>query len=123
MLSPRLGQRDRSCAAISTPQQTYTVLYDLNTFCSNDSSSPLLDVLATKYRTKRSFLEGFTKLHIFVTTLRCEHSCVYCQVSRQTLDRKRFDMSRETADRSLDLMFRSPASHLTLEFQGGEPLL
>jgi hypothetical protein len=33
-------------------------------------SSPLLDVLATKYRTKRSFLDGFTKLHIFVTTLR-----------------------------------------------------
>jgi uncharacterized protein len=92
-------------------------------FVFDDQSSPLLDVLATKYRTKRSFLDGFTKLHIFVTTLRCEHSCVYCQVSRQTPDRQRFDMSRETADRALDLMFCSPAPHLTLEFQGGEPLL
>ena len=92
-------------------------------FLFDGESSPLLDVLATKYRTKRSFLDGFTKLHIFVTTLRCEHSCVYCQVSRQTPDRQRFDMSAETADRALDLMFRSPAPHLTLEFQGGEPLL
>ncbi len=92
-------------------------------FLFDGESSPLLDVLATKYRTKRSFLDGFTKLHIFVTTLRCEHSCVYCQVSRQTPDRQRFDMSRETADRALDLMFRSPAPRLTLEFQGGEPLL
>lgn len=92
-------------------------------FLFDDQSSALLDVLATKYRTKRSFLDGFTKLHIFVTTLRCEHSCVYCQVSRQTPNRQEFDMSPETADRALALMFRSPAPHLTLEFQGGEPLL
>src|SRR5438093_982996 len=38
-------------------------------------SAPLLDVLATKYRTKKSFLNGFAKLHIFVVTLRCDHSC------------------------------------------------
>src|SRR5579872_908073 len=92
-------------------------------FLFDDQSSPLLDVLATKYRTKRSFLDGFTKLHMFVTTLRCEHSCLYCQVSRQTPDRQKYDMTRETANRALDLMFRSPAPHLTLEFQGGEPLL
>src|SRR2546429_7427219 len=42
-------------------------------FLFDNDSSPLLDVLATKYRTKRSFLDGFTKLHIFVVTLRCEH--------------------------------------------------
>jgi His-Xaa-Ser system radical SAM maturase HxsB len=92
-------------------------------FLFDDQSSPLLDVLATKYRTKRSFLDGFTKLHIFVTTLRCEHSCLYCQVSRQSTNRVKYDMSRETAERALKLMFRSPAPHLTMEFQGGEPLL
>jgi His-Xaa-Ser system radical SAM maturase HxsB len=92
-------------------------------FLFDDNSSPLLDVLATKYRTKRSFLDGFTKLHIFVVTLRCEHSCHYCQVSRQSTNRTKYDMSRETATRAVELMFRSPAPHLTLEFQGGEPLL
>jgi uncharacterized protein len=92
-------------------------------FLFDDQSSPLLDVLATKYRSKKSFLDGFTKLHIFVVTLRCEHSCLYCQVSRQSADRRAYDMTPETAERALDLMFASPASHLTLEFQGGEPLL
>src|SRR5258705_2416048 len=52
-------------------------------FIADSGSAPLLDILATKYRTKYGFIEGFTKLHIFVVTLRCDHSCHYCQVSRQ----------------------------------------
>jgi uncharacterized protein len=32
-------------------------------------------------------------------------------------------MGRETADRSTSLMFDSPSPHVTLELQGGEPLL
>jgi len=92
------------------------VIYDTD-------SALLLDVLATKYRTKKSFLNGFAKLHIFVVTLRCDHSCHYCQVSRQTADRTLYDMSPEIAERALQLMMRVPAKDLTLEFQGGEPLL
>jgi His-Xaa-Ser system radical SAM maturase HxsB len=92
-------------------------------FIVDDNSSPLLDLLATKYRTKCGFMEGFTKLHIFVVTLRCDHSCRYCQVSRQTADKSNYDMSFETANKSLALMMKSPAQHLTLELQGGEPLL
>lgn len=88
-------------------------------------SSPELPIrlLATKYRTKRAFLNGFTKLHIFVVSLRCDHSCQYCQVSRVSVDKHRYDMSPETAERALDLTFRSPAEHIKIEFQGGEPLL
>jgi His-Xaa-Ser system radical SAM maturase HxsB len=107
---------------IDTASDLYRTLHARH-FVYDAESSPLLDVLATKYRTKRSFLEGFTKLHEFVTTLRCEQSCQYCQVSRQNADRPGYDMSEETAERALDLMFQSPASHFTLEFQGGEPLL
>jgi His-Xaa-Ser system radical SAM maturase HxsB len=92
-------------------------------FITDDGSSPLLDLLATKYRTKFSFIEGFTKLHIFVVTLRCDHSCHYCQVSRQTADKTTYDMSLDTADKSVALMMKSPARHITLELQGGEPLL
>lgn len=87
-----------------------------------DSTVPL-DLLATKVRTKRSFLEGFTQLHMFVVTLRCDHSCRYCQVSRVSADRARFDMSMESARRAVDLMFRSPARRLKVEIQGGESLL
>jgi His-Xaa-Ser system radical SAM maturase HxsB len=89
----------------------------------DETSSPLLDVLAAKIRTKYDHLNGGTKLHIFVVTLRCEHSCHYCQVSRQTTAKGEFDMSRETADRSISLMLDSPSPHVTLELQGGEPLL
>ncbi len=92
-------------------------------FLADDNSSPLLDILATKYRTKKSFLGGFTKLHLFVTTLRCDHSCHYCQVSRQSEDRAAFDMSEATARKAVDLMLRSPSPSITMEFQGGEPLL
>jgi len=81
------------------------------------------ELLATKIRTKKAFLDGFTSLHIFVVSLRCEHSCHYCQVSRVSADRKRYDMSDETAERALDLAFRSPAPQLKIEIQGGEPLL
>lgn len=52
-------------------------------FLYDDTTSPLLDVLAAKIRTKLQHIYGGTKLHIFVVTLRCEHSCHYCQVSRQ----------------------------------------
>lgn len=92
-------------------------------FIYDDYSSPLLDVLASKYRSKFEFINGSTKLHIFVVTLRCDHSCHYCQVSRQTVNKDEFDMSEETARASVDLMLQSPSDELTLELQGGEPLL
>lgn len=80
-------------------------------------------LLAARLRSRMSFLQQVTPLHIFVVTLRCEHSCPYCQVSRQSTDRSRFDMSEETAMRALDIAFSSPATRIKIEFQGGEPLL
>jgi uncharacterized protein len=87
------------------------------------SSNVPIELLATKYRTKKSFLDGFTKLHMFVVTLRCDHSCHYCQVSRVSTNRSRYDMSEETARKAVDLMFQSPSPVLKVEFQGGESLL
>jgi His-Xaa-Ser system radical SAM maturase HxsB len=87
-----------------------------------DETLPL-ELLAMKVQTRYRRLAELTRLHIFVISLRCEHSCPYCQVSRQSSDKSRFDMSVETADRALELMFSSPSPYLKLEFQGGEPLL
>lgn len=92
-------------------------------FLLDTPSNVPIELLATKYRTKKSFLQGFVKLHLFVVTLRCEHSCSYCQVSRVGESRSRFDMSEETARRAVELLFRSPSPALKVEFQGGEPLL
>jgi His-Xaa-Ser system radical SAM maturase HxsB len=82
-----------------------------------------LQLLALKVRTKFSRLPPFTNLHIFVVTLRCDHSCPYCQVSRQMEGAGSFDMTQEMADKSLDFVFRSPNPAIKIEFQGGEPLL
>ena len=92
-------------------------------FLIDRDSSVALDLLSLKVRTKLQRLAEFTGLHIFVVSLRCEHSCPYCQVSRQSDDRLAFDMSVETAERALALVFRSPSRAIKIEFQGGEPLL
>lgn len=92
-------------------------------FITDSPELPLLDVLATRYRTKKAFLEHFTALHIFVVTLRCEHTCHYCQVSRVTADKNAFNMARHHLDQGIAHMMRSPNPHVTMEFQGGEALL
>lgn len=92
-------------------------------FLIDSDSDVALDLLALKVRTKHERFANFTGLHIFVISLRCEHACPYCQVSRQSDNRVAFDMSRDTADRALDMVFRSPAPAIKIEFQGGEPLL
>jgi len=92
-------------------------------FLLDSDSNVAVDLLALKVRTKNSQFTNFTGLHIFVPTLRCEHSCPYCQVSRQSDDKTAFDMSFETANRSLGMVFRSPSPAIKIEFQGGEPML
>ncbi|ESW76853.1 hypothetical protein X773_25160 [Mesorhizobium sp. LSJC285A00] len=92
-------------------------------FLFDASSNIGKELLALKVRTKARRLENFTSLHIMVVSLRCEHSCPYCQVSRQSEDRSAFDMSEETAEKALALIFQSPSPAIKIEFQGGEPLL
>lgn len=82
-----------------------------------------LQLLAMRLRSRMAFLQEPTPLHLFVVTLRCEHSCPYCQVSRRSIDRDRFDMSTETAMRAVDVALSALSSTIKIEFQGGEPLL
>lgn len=101
-------------------------LYDdlkANHFLADGDSSIYQELLAAKYRTRQARLPDFTGLHLFVVTLRCDHSCHYCQVSRVSEDRSAYDMTRDIADRAIGLMFESPSPYLKVEFQGGEPLL
>jgi His-Xaa-Ser system radical SAM maturase HxsB len=104
----------------------HSVLYDnlkANHFLADDDSSVYQELLATKYRSRHARLPDFTGLHLFVVTLRCDHSCQYCQVSRVSENRAAYDMTSDTASRAIDLMFKSPSPYLKVEFQGGEPLL
>lgn len=103
-------------------KQLYSKLRSKHFIRLPSEESPI-ELLALKLRTKLSRLSQFTNLHIFVVTLRCDHSCPYCQVSRQSEDKSSFDMTKEMADKSLDFAFRSPSPAIKIEFQGGEPLL
>jgi His-Xaa-Ser system radical SAM maturase HxsB len=76
-----------------------------------------------KYRTKKRFLFSGPILHIFVVTTRCQHKCLYCQITPQSETAKDFDMTVETARRAVEMMMQSPSQHITAEFQGGETLL
>lgn len=92
-------------------------------FIQENGDNATLELLTLKTRTKIHSLGNFTGLHIFVVSLRCDHSCQYCQVSRQSEDKDAFDMTTETADSALELVFNSPNPAIKIEFQGGEPLL
>ena len=92
-------------------------------FLLDGDSTVALDLLACKYRTKHSLLSELTSLFLFVVTLRCEHSCPYCQVSRQSQDRTAYDMPVDHAHKAIDFVFASPSRNVKVEFQGGEPLL
>lgn len=99
-------------------------LYAKHMIYDGVSQTPL-KLSGLKYRTKIARLKNFTSLHMMVTTLRCDYTCHYCQVSRQNLasDNSKFDMTIETADKAIALIFQSPAKALKIEFQGGESLL
>lgn len=74
-------------------------------------------------RNRNSFLFSGASLHIVVVTLRCNMNCIYCQASSKPVGRKEFDMSKEVAKKTVDFIFQTPSKSITIEFQGGEPLL
>jgi His-Xaa-Ser system radical SAM maturase HxsB len=92
-------------------------------FISEKPIPALIDNYATRLRTKKSFLDGFTSLHIFVLTLRCNQNCIYCQASAKNCQDFQYDMKKEDLSKAIDLMFRTPSPFVTMEFQGGEPSL
>jgi His-Xaa-Ser system radical SAM maturase HxsB len=84
--------------------------------------NPVIEMLATKFRTKKSILNDFTSLHMVVPTLRCNSNCIYCQVSKKDVDDNGFNMTKETAKKVVKTIFESPSPTIKIEFQGGEPL-
>lgn len=88
---------------------------------TTDCIEDVVLMLATKFRTKKSILRDFTSLHMVVPTLRCNSSCVYCQVARKNLDDHSADMTKETAKNVVKTIFESPSPCIKIEFQGGDP--
>lgn len=78
---------------------------------------------AAALRERKHFLDQGPLLHILVITLRCNETCVYCHASRANMDQVQTDMSKETAEKAVDIILASTNPFVTIEFQGGEPLV
>lgn len=91
---------------------------------SNGNIANTVDLIATRYRTKKKFLFDFTALHMFVVTHRCNQKCAYCHASSENeFNDGSFDMDDLTAQKAVDFAFKTPSQYIKFEFQGGEPTL
>ncbi len=72
------------------------------------------------YRRLNANLFMDTSLHIAVLTKRCNLRCTYCHAEGGASSE---NMSIETASRVLQYLFDVRTNSVTLEFQGGEPVL
>ena len=79
---------------------------------------------AFSYRwSRRQATAGRLSYVILVPTLRCNLSCIYCQVSRASETAKGHDWTDETLRNVLSFLDGLGTDHIKIEFQGGEPLL
>lgn len=89
------------------------------------ASLAALERRASLYRAaQRSFIPDEIGYLILVPTLRCNLSCSYCQVSRVSETAIGFDWGeKELKAVKRFIASKASAKKLTIEFQGGEPLL
>lgn len=90
---------------------------------ARDIDRSTLAPLLSQYKARKAYLSQGPALHIIVVSLRCHHTCSYCQVSRKPTGASSFDMSEEVANTVVERLFEWPSHTLTVELQGGEPLL
>ena len=90
---------------------TSDLFYDIESkqIATTDNVEDVVKMLATKFRTKKSILEDFTSLHMVVPTLRCNSSCIYCQVKRHESTDHSADMTKKTAKNIVKTIFMSPS--------------
>ena len=93
----------------------------------------LLQQLGFLYQDKNKYISEFqydmakmkrclslaTHLLILVLTDSCNQRCIYCQAGDVHTSRMSIDVCRK----AVNLAVQSPVSHMTIEFQGGEPTL
>ena len=60
---------------------------------------------------------------MIVITLRCNCLCKYCHASSVDFTSKDYDMTWDTAKKTMDMIFQTPSMDIKIEYQGGEPLL
>lgn len=111
--------KDLQLEKIHKNPELFKELSDAGIILTKDNESKIVNNFKNKYR----HLERATNLHIISVTLRCNHNCIYCHAKSKGVKQKGYDMTEETAKKVVDFIFQTPESHISIEFQGGEPLL
>lgn len=88
-----------------------------------DNNAEMLTKASEIYLETKINLFDSTFLHIFVVTIDCNLSCLYCQAAKGMYSNEKCFMSKIVAEKAVDVALQSPRQKLTFEFQGGEPLL
>jgi His-Xaa-Ser system radical SAM maturase HxsB len=65
----------------------------------------------------------FNPIFMIVPTLRCDHTCKYCQVSRASVSAKGYDLPEESIPQIISAIKKLSSPPYKIEIQGGEPLL
>lgn len=65
----------------------------------------------------------FRPIYMIVPTLRCDHTCNYCQVSRASIHASGYDLDEALIPKIISMIAGSSKAPYKIELQGGEPLL
>jgi His-Xaa-Ser system radical SAM maturase HxsB len=104
---------------VAPDSELYARLKGGNFVRAERDAAKAADLLARR----KQFLHYGPNLHMIVVTLRCNETCVYCHASRADMDAVHTDMTPEIGERTVDLIFETTSPFVTIEFQGGEPLV
>ncbi len=115
--------KDEMSAVVRGAIEPGSSLYDRLEKKSFLRSKANVQDMADRLAKKKRFLSYGPNLHAMVVTLRCNETCVYCHASRAEMDAVHTDMTPEIAEKSVDLALQSTSPFITIEFQGGEPLV
>lgn len=85
------------------------------------ATSENMKEIVRNYRSINANMLTGPSLHITSVTVRCNFNCAYCHTSSPLAKGK--DMTKETAIKVLENVFKTPNNSVTIEFQGGECLL
>ncbi len=108
-----------AAGTVAKTSDLYARLRDNNFVRAEYDTKKAAQMLAAR----KQFIHHGPNLHVMVVTLRCNETCVYCHASRADMDAVHTDMTPETAEKAVDLALQTTSPALTIEFQGGEPLV
>ncbi|RYY02290.1 MAG: His-Xaa-Ser system radical SAM maturase HxsB [Gammaproteobacteria bacterium] len=80
-------------------------------------------LIASQMATQLAKAVSKPSLFMIIPSLRCDHDCGYCQVSRVPRDRAGYDLDDQHIEAILRAIAAVGNDRIKVEFQGGEPLL